>query len=334
MAENIEEITNPKNFRFTVKPIDPRFSDIWALYNTMLESFWVAAEIKYTNADIDDFNSLSSEEQKFLKMILAFFASSDGIVNYNLRERFLTEFTVPEITICYSFQMMMENIHGEVYSDLILNIVKDPKEREFLFNSITEIPTIKKMSDWAIKWVHSEESIATRLIAFAIVEGVFFSGMFAAIFWLKKIKSGQANKLFLESVVKSNKFISRDEALHVQFACAIYRHIVNRVDQEKVHDMFKEANEISAEFMRDALECKMIGMSDSLMTEYINYVSDQLLVMLNYQKLYNAKNPFDFMDTITLLSKDNFFELRPDSYLRSHTAKNKDNWEFELLEDF
>jgi ribonucleotide reductase beta subunit family protein with ferritin-like domain len=329
---SIEPITDPNNFRFTVKPIDPKYDTIWKLYKKQFEAIWSAEEIKYSKADVDDFKSLKPEEQQFLKMVLAFFASSDGIVNYNLRERFLTEFTPPEITICYSFQMMMENIHGEVYSDLILNIIEDSSERDKLFNSINEIPAIKKMADWAIKWIHSKEHIAVRLIAFAIVEGVFFSGMFAAIFWVKKNRCGC--KLFLEAIIKSNKFISRDEALHVTFACAVYAHIINRVDQNIVHDMFREANEISAEFMCDSISCKMIGMSQELMIQYINYVSDQLLVMLKYDKLYNAINPFDFMDTITLLSKDNFFENRPDSYQRAHNEENKDKWGFELLADF
>jgi ribonucleotide reductase beta subunit family protein with ferritin-like domain len=332
MSQQIEPITDPAKFRFTMKPIDPVFMPIWKIYKKQQETNWTAEEIKYTNADVVQFESLKPEEQHFLKMVLAFFASSDGIVNYNLRERFLVEFTPPEIQAAYAYQLMMENVHSEVYSDLITEIIKDPQERDRLLDSIKEIPEIKRMADWAIKWIHSKESISTRLIAFAIVEGVFFSGMFASIFWLKKQRA--AGTLFLEAIVKSNRFIARDEGLHVTFACTLYGYIVNRVSQNVVHDMFREANEISIDFMNNAIKCDMIGMNQTLMSQYINYVSDRLLYMLGYEKIYNVTNPFDFMDTISLLSKDNFFENRPDAYQKAHNEDNKDNWGFELLDDF
>jgi ribonucleotide reductase beta subunit family protein with ferritin-like domain len=322
----IEPIIDPKYTRFTVKPIDPKFQEIWNLYKKQQEVYWTAEEIKYTNDDINDFESLKTEEQFFLKQVLAFFASSDGIVNYNLRERFLQEFTPIEIQIAYGFQLMMESVHGEVYSDLIDNIIKDPEERKKLLDAFKETGPIKKMMDWAIKWIHSQEAIGTRLIAFAIIEGVFFSGMFASIFWLKKQRA--QGKLFLEAIVKSNRFIARDEGLHVEFACELYKHINNRVPQNIVHEMFKEANDISNEFMRDAIKCDMIGMNLKLMSQYINYISDFLLNKLNYDKLYNNTNPFTFMDTISLHTKDNFFENRPDAYQRAHNNKNKNEWDF------
>lgn len=327
-----EPITDPANFRFTIKPINPKYDAIWKLYKKQQEVYWIAEEIKYSNIDAEHFESLKPEEQQFLKMVLAFFASSDGIVNFNLRERFLTEFTPPEVLVTYGYQLMIENVHSEVYADLILNIIKDSDEQERLLNSIKEIPTIKKISEWAIKWIHSNEPIGLRLIAFAIVEGVFFSGMFASIFWLKKQRA--SGTLFLEAIVKSNRFIARDEGLHVTFACLLYTHIVNRIPAETVHNMFKEANEISIEFMNDAIKCEMIGMNKELMSQYINYVSDRLLVMLGYDKLYGVSNPFEFMDTISLLSKDNFFENRPDAYQKAHNEQNKNEWNFEIIEDF
>ncbi|ATZ80792.1 ribonucleoside-diphosphate reductase small subunit M2 [Bodo saltans virus] len=327
-----EVITDPANTRFFVKPINPLYEQEWKLYKKMQELYWTAEEIKYTSSDIDHFESLKKEEQQFLKMVLAFFASSDGIVNYNLRERFLQEFTPIEIQTAYGFQLMMESIHGEVYSDLIINIVKDPTERNLLLNAVKEIPAVKKMSDWAITWIHSKESIGVRLIAFAIVEGVFFSGMFASIFWLKKQRAN--GTLFLEAIVKSNRFISRDEGLHYLFACMLFKHIRNKPTQDVVHAMVKEANEISSEFMTESIQCEMIGMNRELMKQYINYISDMLLHMLGYDKLYNAINPFDFMDTITLMSKDNFFENRPDAYQKAHNDENKNEWDFEILEKF
>jgi ribonucleoside-diphosphate reductase beta chain len=329
--DTIEIITDQSLSRFTAKPIDSRFKDIWDLYKKQQEVYWNAEEIKYTNKDKEDFESLKPEEQLFLKQILAFFASSDGIVNYNLRERFLNEFTPYEVITAYSWQMMMEGIHGEVYSDLILNIIKDEKERDMLLNSFKEYGPVKKMMDWAIKWIHSQDPIGIRLIAFAVVEGIFFSGMFASIFWLKKQRG---SGFFLESIVKSNRFISRDEGLHVLFACTLYNKIINRVPENIVHDIIREANDISVEFMNESIKCDMIGMNKTLMSQYINCVSDRLLIMLGYEKVYNAINPFDFMDTISLHNKDNFFESRPDSYQSAYNEKNKNDRDFVINDDF
>jgi len=328
----MEQITDPENVRYTAKPIDQKYKQIWDLYKKQQEVYWTAEEIKYTSKDVDDFESLKEEEKIFLKKVLAFFASSDGIVNYNLRERFLKEFTPYEILAAYTYQMMMEGIHGEVYSDLIINIIKDQDEINNLLNTFKEVGPVKKMMDWAVKWIHSQDPIATRLVAFAIVEGVFFSGMFASIFWLKKQRGN--GTMFLEAIVKSNRFISRDEGLHVEFACTLYKYIKNKLPLETVHNIVREANDISVEFMRDAIQCEMIGMNIELMNQYINYVSDRLCVMLGYDKLYNSTNPFDFMDTISLHNKDNFFEHRPDAYQSAFNEKNKLDRGFNINDDF
>lgn len=326
-----EPLLNNDNFRFTVKPINPQYEIFWKLYKKQQECYWTAEEIDFSK-DYDDFLTLTLDEQHFIKMVLAFFAASDGIVNFNLRERFLTEIKITEAQIAYGFQLMIENIHGEVYSDMLINIVRDPTERETLFGAIKTIDSVKKMSDWALKWIESDKSIGHRLIAFSIVEGVFFSGAFAAIFWLKKQRG--KGKLFMEGLIKSNRFIARDEGLHTNYACAMYSFVKNRVSASDVIEMFKEANEISKYFTEDAIKCKLIGIDIDLMTQYVNYVSDRLLVMLKYEKIYNVQNPFDFMETIGLLAKDNFFENRPDSYQKSHNEDNKLKWEFKRLQDF
>uniref|UniRef100_A0A6C0EBJ7 Uncharacterized protein n=1 Tax=viral metagenome TaxID=1070528 RepID=A0A6C0EBJ7_9ZZZZ len=329
-STSIEPLLNPENFRYTLKPINPTYESLWKLYKKQQDSYWKAEEISFKD-DYYDFIKLKPEEQHFIKMVLAFFSSSDGIVNFNLRDRFLREIQVPEAQTAYGFQLFIEGIHSEVYSDMLINIIKDSDERNTLFNAIKEIEPVKKMADWAIKWIHSEESFAQRLIAFAIVEGVFFSGAFAAIFWLKKVH--KETKLFMEGLIKSNRFIARDEGLHVGFACAMYKFIVNRVDKNTVYNMFKEAVDIAYEFSRDAIAVDMIGMNLGMMHEYIKYVADRLLVMLGYEKLYFTVNPFDFMQTIGLDSKDNFFENRPDAYQSAYTGENID-WTFEISEDF
>ena len=326
-----EPILNNENFRFTIKPINSTYEIFWKLYKKQQECYWTAEEIDFSK-DYDDFLSLTNDEQYFIKMVLAFFASSDGIVNFNLRECFLREIQPTEIQVAYGFQLMMENIHGEVYSDMLMNIVKDSTERKYLFDAISTIEPIKKMSDWALKWIKSNSSIGKKIMAFAIVEGVFFSGAFASIFWLKNQRGN--GKLFMEGLIKSNRFIARDEGLHVSFACALYSFIKNRVSVDDTHNIFKEANIISKEFVEDAIKCKLIGIDMNLMYQYINYISDRLLVSLGYEKIYNVQNPFEFMVSIGLLSKDNFFENRPDAYQKSHNEENKENWNFKILEDF
>jgi ribonucleoside-diphosphate reductase subunit M2 len=326
-----EPLLDKLNFRYTLKPIDTKYQILWDMYKKQQESYWTAEEIDFSK-DYDDFLKLNDEEQHFIKLVLAFFAASDGIVNFNLRERFLTEIQVTEAQVAYGFQLQMESIHAEVYSDMLINIVRDVDERNYLFNAITKVESVKNMSEWAIKWIHSDKSFGHRIIAFAIVEGVFFSGAFASIFWLKKQRG--SGKLFMEGLIKSNRFISRDEGMHVGFACALYTYVVEKVSKEEVYAMFEEANIISQQFINDAIPLKLLGMSNTSMNQYINYVSDRLLIMLGYDKLYNAFNPFDFMDTISLISKDNFFETRPDSYQKAHNQRNKDEWAFERLTKF
>lgn len=326
-----EPLLNKNNFRYTIKPYDKQYEILWQLYKKQESAFWTAEEIDFSK-DYDDYLTLSPDEQHFVDMVLAFFASSDGIVNLNLRERFLQELQIVEAQGAYGFQLAMEFIHGEIYSDMLINIVKDEKKKEELFGAITNVPSIKKISDWALKWVSSEDSFAQRLIAFAIVEAVFFSGAFAAIFWLKHTRG--TNKLFMEGLIKSNKFISRDESLHAMFACALYSFVQNKPSLQVVHDMFKEAVEISNEFTKDAIQVKLLGISNSSMDEYIKYVSDRLLVMLGYEKMFNASNPFDFMETIGFISKDNFFETRPDAYQKAHNEENKEKWKFTIVDEF
>jgi ribonucleotide reductase beta subunit family protein with ferritin-like domain len=329
-SEFIEPILDESNFRYTIKPINPKYEILWKLYQKQLNSMWKAQEIDYTN-DYNDFIKLTLDEQNVIKMILAFFAASDGIVNFNLRERFLTEIKITEAQVAYGFQLMMENIHGEVYSDMLINIIKDTEERTRLFNAMTTIESVKKMTDWALKWISSKDSIAHRIIAFAIIEGVFFSGAFAAIFWLKKTRGD--GKLFMEGLIKSNRFISRDEGLHLNFACALYSFIVKRVSVKEVYELVNEALLISSEFCRDTIRVDMIGMNLDMMNDYIKYMCDYVLVSLGYEKLYLTSNPFDFMDTMGLDNKDNFFENRSDAYQSAHNEDTA-NWVFTIEEDF
>lgn len=326
-----EPLTIEDNLRFTIKPLATEYEIFWQLYKKQQNCYWRAEEINFAK-DYEHYCTLSPDEQYFIKQILAFFAASDGIVNFNLRTRFLKEFTITEVQVCYGWQLMMENIHGEVYSDMLMEIIKDPLERTHLFNAIKEVPAVKTMADWAFKWIQSSASIGQRIIAFAIVEGIFFSGAFAAIFWLKKQRG--AGALFMEGLVKSNIFISRDEGLHCCFACVLYSFIKNRVPVDVVNDMFKDAVKISQKFITESIKCQMIGMSAEHMNQYIEYVADRLLVYLNYDKIYNSTNPFDFMETIGLLSKDNFFETRPAGYQTAHNEENRADWVFTIEEDF
>jgi len=326
-----EPLTMEENLRFTIKPLAKEYEIFWKLYKKQQDCYWRAEEINFSK-DSQDYDTLTPDEQYFIKMVLAFFAASDGIVNFNLRTRFLKEFAITEVQVCYGWQLMMENIHGEIYSDMLINIIKDSAERTHLFNAIKEIPAVKTMADWAFKWIQSDASIGQRIIAFAIVEGIFFSGAFAAIFWLKKQRGNGG--LFMEGLIKSNRFISRDEGLHCCFACVLYSCIKTRVPVETVVDMFRDAVAISQKFMTDSIKCQMIGMSAEHMNQYIEYVADRMLVYLNYEKIYNGGNPFDFMETIGLLSKDNFFETRPDGYQTAHNEDNRADWKFTIEEDF
>lgn len=314
-ADLQEPILNPANQKFTAFPI--KYQGIWDLYKAQLACFWKAEEIDFSE-DYEDYLTLSNDEKHFVELVLAFFAASDGIVNFNLSERFTREIKITEAQFAYSFQMMMENVHSETYSLMLDNIIKDKTKKEFLFNAIQTVPAVKMMADWAFKWIDSSESFAHRVVAFAAVEGVFFSGMFSAIFWLKKYKNDGGKKSFMNGLVKSNKFISRDEGQHVGFACELYKHIVNKLPAKIVNEIMQEAVRIAQNFMTDAIPVKLIGMNSDHMNDYIEYIGDRLLGMLGYKKIYNKKNPFEFMKTIGLDDKTNFFESRPHEYQDSH----------------
>jgi len=321
-----EPLLDEKNERLTVFPIT--YKDIWNLYKIQEAAFWKAEEIDFTK-DYDDFNKLTSDEQYVIKMILAFFAGSDGLVNLNLRKRFLNDIKIMEAQITYSFQMMMEGIHGEVYSLMLDNIIKDENEKDQLFNAIKTIDSVKMITDWGKKWIESDKSFGYRLIAFAIVEGVFFSSAFATIFWLKKFRG--SGKQFMNGLIKSNDFIARDESMHCNFACLLYSHIKNKVPQKFVFDMIDEALEISKNFARDTIRCQLLGLNSNQMEKYLEYICDRLLVSLGYIKKYNSENPFDFMETIGLNKKTNFFESRPTEY---QSAYSNNNDELVILNDF
>ncbi len=324
-----EDLLNPDNQRFTVFPI--KYQDIWDNYKTQLSLFWKAEEIDFSR-DYEDFQTLNKDEQHFVKMILAFFAGSDGIVNFNLRERFLKDVQVIEAQIAYSYQMTIENIHNETYSLMLENIIKDKDEKEKLFNAIKTVPSVKKMADWSFKWIESKDSFAHRLVAFAIVEGIFFSGAFAAIFWLKKYRG--MGRHFMNGLIKSNEFIARDEGQHTMFACLLYSHLKNKLKEEEIHSMLKDAVEIAKTFSDDAIQCKLIGMNTELMNQYLEYITDRLSITLGYTAIYKQTNPFEFMESIGLIRKTNFFESRPTEYQSAHSANNKATKDIQLLDDF
>ena len=324
-----EKLLDPSQRRFTTFPIKEPM--IWAMYKLQQASFWKAEEIDFSR-DRRDYETLSNGEKHFVKMVLAFFAASDGIVNFNLEERFIREIQVMEASICYDYQKMMENIHSEVYSMMLDNIISDPTEKDNLFNSIETIPEIKMMANWAFKWIDSDRPFAYRVIAFAFVEGVFFSGAFAAIFWLKKHKS--KGRLFLEGLIKSNEFISRDEGMHTDFACLLYSMLSHRLTQAQVEQIAKEAVDIAINFTNESLRVDLIGMNKKKMGTYIKYVADRLMVSLNHQKIYKVKNPFKFITSISLFGKTNFFESRPTEYQDASILNKKRNRVFKRVKYF
>lgn len=324
----IDPICDSRENRLTVYPI--KHPKIWESYKYQQAAIWNAEEIDFQE-DYDDFMSLTENEQKFIKYILAFFASSDIIVNINLAERFSREVNIIEATIAYQFQIMMENIHAETYSLQINNIIRDEEEKRHINNAIVELPCLKEKAEWVFNWIKSDSSYAQRLIAFAIVEGVFFSGSFCSIFWIKKYK----NKM--PGLVTSNEFIARDEGMHTDFACLIYNdyiHSKNKLSQESVHEMMKEAVEIESRFICESLSCGLIGMNSKLMIEYIQFVADHLLLKLNYTKIWNNKNPFPWMESLSLEGKTNFFESRASQYQKASVFNKSNNQEFEILDDF
>jgi ribonucleotide reductase beta subunit family protein with ferritin-like domain len=324
--EITEAILDPKNRKFTSR-LEQKYQAIWDKYRIQMACFWKEEEIDFSG-DYEDFLTLNSDEQHFIEMILAFFAASDGIVNFNLSKRFIKEIQITEIIFTYQYQSMMENIHSRVYTLMLDNIVKDQDKKENLFNAITTIPSIKEMSDWALKWIESSATFAHRVIAFVIVEGLFFQGPFAALFWLKKYKNKNRNttqvKPFMCGLMDSNKFIARDEGQHTLFGCDVYNLLENKLSQQEIVEIFSDAVPLAKKFMRDSIPVKLIGMNYEKMEQYIEYIADRLMVLLGYKKIYMSTNPFKFMETIGLNDKTNFFEKRPTEYQDAHVL-NKGN---------
>ncbi|KAJ3278205.1 Ribonucleotide-diphosphate reductase (RNR), small subunit [Borealophlyctis nickersoniae] len=316
---------NPK--RFVLFPI--QYHEVWQFYKKAEASFWTAEEVDLSKDLVDWDNRLTDDERYFVSRVLAFFAASDGIVNENLVERFSKDVQIPEARCFYGFQIMIENIHSEMYSLLIDTYIKDPAEREFLFDALDTIPCIRKKADWALRWIEAESHFGERLVAFAAVEGIFFSGSFAAIFWLKK-------RGMMPGLTFSNELISRDEGLHCDFACLLFSLLRNKPSPEIVLRIITEAVTIEQEFLTDALPVALIGMNSKLMKQYIEFVADRLLVALGQPKHYNAANPFDFMELISLQGKTNFFEKKVGEYQKAGVTNNRNPAakEFTLAADF
>ena len=324
MPESEELLLRESDRNYTIFPI--QHDDIWTYYKKAMANFWTPEEVDLSK-DYDDFVKLTDNERHFIEHILAFFAGSDGIVNENLVERFCSEVKLPEAQFFYGFQIAMENIHSETYSLLIDTYIKNPIKKATLFNAITTIPSIKKKADWAIRWIGDESSFGERCIAFAAVEGIFFSGAFCSIFWLKK-------RGLMPGLCQSNELISRDEGMHTEFAVLMYKYLKNKPSKERVLEIIREAVVIETEFITDSLSCKLIGMNSELMTQYIQYVADRLLQMLNIDKIYNATNPFDWMELISVQGKTNFFEKRVGEYSNVANPEANSNHEFALDEEF
>jgi len=315
----VESLLQEDSNRYVMFPIQDQ--SIWQMYKKQIDCFWRAEEIDLSK-DLGDWERLQNDEQYFISMILAFFAASDGIVLENLASRFMGEVQLSEAKAFYGFQIAMENIHSETYSLLIDTYIKDREEKTKLFEAIDNFPCIKKKADWAIKWIQDKRSsFATRLIAFACIEGIFFSGAFCSIYWLKK-------RGLMPGLTFSNELISRDEALHTEFAILLYSKLNKKVNKAKVVEIIKDAVEIEKEFICEALPCRLIGMNSDLMCQYIEFVSDRLAVQLGYEKIYNTKNPFDFMDMISIEGKTNFFEKRVAEYAMADKTKNDDVFDF------
>lgn len=309
--------------RFVILPIN--YPAIWEMYKKHEASFWTAEEIDLSG-DLRDWQGLNDGERHFISHVLAFFAASDGIVNENLAVNFMSEVQVPEARCFYGFQIMMENIHSETYALLIDTYVKDPVEKDRLFHAIETVDCVKKKAEWALRWIENG-TFAERLVAFAAVEGIFFSGSFCSIFWLKK-------RGLMPGLTFSNELISRDEGMHCEFACLLYSMLSNKLSEEKVREIITDAVAIEKEFITDALPVDLIGMNSRLMSQYIEFVADRWLSELGYEKVYNAANPFDFMEMISLQGKTNFFEKRVGDYQKSGVMSDKEGQSFSLDEDF
>jgi ribonucleotide reductase beta subunit family protein with ferritin-like domain len=323
MSKSTEILLTPNESRYVMFPIE--HNDIWEMYKKQVDSFWRAEEIDLSK-DYNHWVNLTEEERHFISTILAFFAASDGIVSENLALRFMNDIQVAEARAFYGFQIAMENIHSETYSLLIDTYIKNPEEKMRLFQGIDNFPCIKKKADWAKKWITDKKStFASRLVAFACVEGIMFSGAFCSIYWLKK-------RGLMPGLTFSNELISRDEALHAEFAILLYKKLTKKLSKNKINEIIKEAVEIESEFICDALPCRLIGMNSILMTQYIQFVADRLIVQLGYEKIYNAPNPFEWMELISIESKANFFESNVSSYALANKTKTEDV--FNMSDDF
>jgi ribonucleoside-diphosphate reductase subunit M2 len=313
---NIEPLLAPSTQRFVLFPIqEPR---VWNLYKKHVASFWTVEELDLSE-DYRDWEKLSDNERHFLKHVLAFFAASDGIVIENLAERFIGEIQLAEARTFYAFQIAMEGVHSECYALLIDTLIRDNEEKIRLFNAINTIPCIKRKAEWALKWINNSNSFAERLVAFACVEGINFSGSFCAIFWMKK--RGK-----MPGLTFSNELISRDEGLHTEHACLLYSMLrYARLDQSVVHTIVRESVDIEKNFVCDAMPVELIGMNSKLMSQYIEYVADRLLAMLDYEPIYNTANPFDWMEMISLQGKTNFFEKRVGDYQKANVMARSDS---------
>jgi len=300
-----EPLLTPDDSRYVMFPI--KDDDIWKMYKKSVDSFWVPQECDLSR-DLGDWDKLNADEKHFISMVLAFFASSDGIVLENLAVRFMGDVQLAEARAFYGFQIAIENIHSEMYSLLIDTYIKDKEEREKLFNALDHFPCIQKKADWARKWINdNRSSFAARLVAFAVVEGIFFSSSFASIYWIKK-------RGLMPGLTFSNELISRDEALHTEFAILLYGKLEKKLSKKRIHEIVSEAVEIEKEFILEAIPCRMIGMNAKLMSQYIEFVADRLCVQLGYDKIYNSANPFDFMELISVETKVNFFERTNSEY--------------------
>ena len=302
-----EPMLQPNPSRFVIFPI--KHHDMWVMYKKAEASFWTAEEVDLAN-DLNDWEKLTENEQHFIKHVLAFFAASDGIVNENLIERFSSEVQYPEARFFYGFQIMIENIHSEMYSLLIDTYVRDPAEKEKLFNAIETVPCVQKKAEWALRWITESRRFAERLVAFAVVEGIFFSGSFCAIFWLKK-------RGLMPGLTFSNELISRDEGMHCDFACLLYNQLESQLSDDELYAIVGDAVTHEKEFVCEALDVALIGMNAELMSQYIEFCADRLLVALGARKLYGTQNPFDWMELISLQGKTNFFERRVGEYQKA-----------------
>ena len=320
-----EEILTDDGNRFVLFPI--KYPEIFKMYKVASSAFWQVEEVDLSK-DIDDWeNKLNDNERNYIEQVLAFFAASDGLVDENLVTRFYNDVKVPEARAFYTFQMAMESVHSEMYSLMIDTFIKDNSKKEKLFNGMHTIPAIKKKAEWTTKWMENlNEPFSVRLVAFAIVEGIFFSSAFASIYWLKE-------RNLMPGLCASNVLISKDESLHTEFAILLYSMLKNKIDENKIHELIKEAVDIEVEFITESIPCSLLGMNNELMSEYVKFVADRLVVQLGYSKIYDAKNPFPFMDRINLESKSNFFEERNLEYGKSKVGK-KDVYKFTIDADF